>query len=301
MAASRVKVEVSRPEKVLFPDDGVTKAELAGYYERVARYMLPHITGRPISMQRFPDGIGGYGFFHKDVPDHFPAWIKRVDAPKRGGTVTHAVASDAATLVYLADQACITPHVWLSRADRLRQPDRLVVDLDPSVEDFAAVRRAARATGELFEEVGLSPFAMVTGSRGVHVWAPLRRGPDFDQVKAFARELARLLAARHPEELTTEARKAKRGDRILIDVARNTYAQTAVPPYAVRAKPGAPVATPLEWKELSDSRLRPDRWTVRTLFRRLSAKGDPWARMGSHASGLSAPSKRLRALLRETA
>jgi bifunctional non-homologous end joining protein LigD len=135
----------------------------------------------------------------------------------------------------------------------------------------------------------------------VHVWAPLRRGPDFDDVKAFARDLARLLASRHPDELTTEARKAKRGDRILIDVARNTYAQTAVPPYAVRARPGAPVATPLEWKELSDSRLRPDRWTVRTLFRRLAAKGDPWARMGSHASGLSGPSKRLRALLRNAA
>jgi bifunctional non-homologous end joining protein LigD len=291
-----VRVEVSRPGKLMFPDDGVTKRDLAAYYERVAEHMLPHVKGRPVSMQRFPDGIGGYGFFHKDVPDHFPEWIRRVEVGKRGGSVTHAVIWDADTLVYLADQACITPHVWLSRMDRVRQPDRIVIDLDPSVPDFAAVRRAARAAGELFEELGLAPYAMATGSRGLHVWAPLRRGADFDDVKAFARAAARLLASRHPDELTTEARKAKRGDRILLDVARNAYAQTAVPPYAVRARPGAPVATPLEWSELSDSRLRPDRWTVKNLFRRLASKGDPWAGMATHARGLAGPGKRLEAL-----
>jgi bifunctional non-homologous end joining protein LigD len=296
-----MKVDVSRRGKLLFPDDGVTKGDLAAYYERVAGHMLPHVKGRPVSMQRFPDGIDGYGFFHKDVPDHFPGWIRRVKVAKRGGSITHAVIWDADTLVYLADQACITPHVWLSRMDRVRQPDRLVIDLDPSIEDFAAVRRAARAAGELLEELGLAPFAMVTGSRGVHVWAPLRRGADFEEVKAFARGAARVLAARHPDELTTEARKAKRGDRILLDVARNAYAQTAVPPYAVRARPGAPVATPLEWRELSDSRLRPDRFTVKSLFRRLASKGDPWAGMASHAKGLAAPRKRLEALLREPA
>jgi bifunctional non-homologous end joining protein LigD len=296
-----VKVQVSRPAKLLFPDDGVTKGDLATYYERVAGYMLPHVKGRPVSMQRFPDGIGGYGFYHKDVPDHFPSWIRRVRVRKRGGSLTHAVISDADTLVYLADQACITPHVWLSRMDRVRRPDRLVIDLDPSVDDFAAVRRAARAAGELLEELGLTPFAMATGSRGLHVWTPLRRAEDFDRVKAFARDAARLLAARYPDELTTEARKAKRGDRILLDVARNAYAQTAVPPYAVRARPGAPVATPLGWKELSDSRLRPDRFTVKNLFRRLASKGDPWAGMGAHARGLTGPRKRLAALLREQA
>jgi bifunctional non-homologous end joining protein LigD len=294
-----VKVEVSRPGKLLFPDDGVTKGDLAAYYERVAEHMLPHVKGRPVSMQRFPDGIGGYGFFHKDVPDHFPGWIRRVKVAKRGGSITHAAIWDADTLVYLADQACITPHVWLSRMDRVRQPDRLVIDLDPSVEDFAAIRKAARAAGELLEELGLAPFAMVTGSRGVHVWSPLRRGSDFEEVKAFARGAARVLAARHPDELTTEARKAKRGDRILLDVARNAYAQTAVPPYAVRARPGAPVATPLEWKELSDSRLRPDRWNVKNLFRRLASKGDPWADIGARTRGLSGPRKRLEAVVRE--
>ena len=167
-------VEVSNPDKVLFPDAGVTKGELAAHYERVARYMLPHVKGGPISMQRFPDGIEHHGFFQKDVPDYFPKWIERVTVAKRGGEVTHAVARNADTLVYLAGQACITPHVWLSRIGSLRCPDRLVFDLDPSDANFGSVRRAAQETGEVLEELGLARFAMVTGSRGIHVWVPLR-------------------------------------------------------------------------------------------------------------------------------
>jgi bifunctional non-homologous end joining protein LigD len=288
-----VRVEVSRPQKVLFPDDGITKGDLAGWYERAAEFMLPHVEGRPVSMQRFPDGIGRHGFFHKDVPAHFPVWIPRVQVPKSGGTVTHAIVSSADALVYLADQACITPHVWLSRADRLNQPDRLVFDFDPPGSDFAAVRRAARATRELLDELGLEGFPMVTGSRGMHVWVPLRRRARFDEVRAFARDVGRVLAGRHPDELTMEQRKAKRGERIFVDVGRNAYAQTAVPPYAVRPRAGAPVAMPLEWSEVADSKLRPDRWTVRSAPRRLAAKGDPWASIRSHARGLSAARKRL--------
>jgi bifunctional non-homologous end joining protein LigD len=293
-----VKVEISHPDKVLFPEDGITKGELAAYYEHVSPWMLPHVKGRPLSLQRFPAGIGERGFFHKDAPDYFPDWIDRVEARKHGGTVTHAIARNADTLVYLANQNTITPHVWLSRADRLQQPDRLVVDLDPPAgSDFTGVRRAARRAGELMRELGLEPFAQVTGSKGVHVWVPLRRRASFEDVRAFAGEVATLLAARHPDELTTEFRKAKRGGRILVDIARNNYAQTAVPPYAVRPRPGAPVATPIEWEELSDSKLRPDRWTVRTVLRRLESKGDPWSDIGGHARGISAPAKRLRSLV----
>jgi bifunctional non-homologous end joining protein LigD len=279
-------VEVSRPDKVLFPEAGVTKEDLAEHYRSVARHMLRHVKGRPVSMHRFPDGVGSQGFFHKDVPDHFPDWIHRMTVRKQDGTVTHAITCDAATLVYLADQACITPHVWLSRSDDLERPDRLVFDLDPSDGDFAGVRAAARAIGELLRRVGLAPFAMTTGSRGLHVWVPLRRKPGFDEVRTFARDVARELAERHPGELTVEFRKAKRGGRILIDVMRNGYAQTAVPPYAVRPRPQAPVATPLEWDELSDPKLRSDRWTTRNLSRRLGRKGDPWAGIGRSARSL---------------
>jgi len=295
-----VKVRLTHPDKELFPGDGITKAELAGYYEDVARWMLPHVKGRPISMLRFPDGIDGEGFFHKNVPEHYPAWIKRVEVDKRDGTVLHAVVTGSDTLVYLVGQNTITPHVWLSRADRLRQPDRVVFDLDPAPgADFAAVRRAARRTGELLRELGLEPFAQVTGSKGIHVWTPLRRRATFADVRPFAQDVAEVLAARHPDELTTAFRKAERGGRILVDVMRNTYAQTAVPPYAVRPRPHAPVATPIEWSELADSRLRPDRWTVRNVLRRLGAKGDPWADIVSFSRGLSRARKRLDSLIRD--
>jgi bifunctional non-homologous end joining protein LigD len=288
-----LKVEISKPDKVLFPGDGITKAELGAYYERVAPFMLPHVKGRPLNLWQYPDGIEGKSFLRQQIPKHFPDWIARVEVSKKGGSVTHAVAQKKETLIYLADQACITPHVWLSRVDKLDRPDRMVFDLDPSREDFAAVRRAARAAGDMLEELGLPRYAMTTGSRGVHVVVPLRRTHDTGEVRAFARDVARVLAARYPDALTVEARKAKRGDRILIDVARNGYAQTVVAPYAVRAKPGAPVATPIDWSELSDGRLSAQRYNVRNLFRRLDRDEDPWAGMGRDARSLGAARKRL--------
>jgi bifunctional non-homologous end joining protein LigD len=294
-----VKVKISNPDKLLFPGDGITKADLASYYERVADWMLPHVRDRPVSMQRFPDGITGKGFFHKDVPDYFPDWIERVRVPKANGTVTHALITGPDTLRYLANQNTITPHVWLARSDRLRQPDRLVFDLDPPPgQNFAAVRRAARWTADLLDELGLVPYAQVTGSKGIHIWTPLQRRADLEAVRELARGVAEVLAERHPDELTVEWRKAKRDGRILVDVARNGYAQTAVPPYAVRPRPGAPVATPIAREELSDSRLRPDRWTLRNVLRRLASKGDPWADMQAHARGIGSARKRVAGLLR---
>jgi bifunctional non-homologous end joining protein LigD len=290
-------VEITHPDKLLFPNDGLSKADLAGYYEGVSEWMLPHVRNRPLSLMRFPDGIDGEGFFQKNTPAHYPDWIRRVEVDKKGGTVVHAVVCEPETLVYLVGQNTITPHVWLSRADRLRQPDRIVFDLDPAPgADFTAVRRAARRTGELLRELGLEPFAQVTGSKGIHVWTPLRRRATFEDVRPFVRAAAELLAARHPDELTTEFRKSERGGRILVDVMRNNYAQTAVPPNAVRPRPGAPVATPIAWEELSDSKLRPDRWTIKNVLRRLAAKGDPWADIASFARGLSRASKRLASL-----
>jgi bifunctional non-homologous end joining protein LigD len=295
-----VTVSITHPDKLLFPADELSKADIAAYYETVSEWMLPHVRDRPLSLMIFPDGIEGQGFFQKNTPKHYPDWIKQVEAEKKGGTVNHSVVSNADTLVYLVGQNMITPHVWLSRADRLRQPDRVVFDLDPAPgADFAAVRRAARRTGDLLRELGLEPFAQVTGSKGIHVWSPLRRRATFEEVKPFARTAAEVLAARFPDELTTEFRKAQRGGRILVDVMRNAYAHTAVPPYAIRPRPGAPVATPIAWDELSDSKLRSDRWTVTNVLRRLHSKGDPWADIASFARGLSRARKRLEALAAE--
>jgi len=296
--AGRRRLEISRPDKVLVAPD-ITKADLARYYERVAEAMLPHLARRPLNYERFPDGIDGQRIFQQHASGHFPDWIRRVSVPARNGTVEHVVASDAATLVYLAGQACITFHRWLSRSDSLDRPDLLVIDLDPSVHKPAAVRRAALSFGALLRELELEPWAMTTGSRGYHVVVPLQRRTDFDAVRAFARHLGELAAAREPRTFTTEQRKAKREDKILIDIQRNAYAHTAVAPYSVRPRPGAPVATPLHWEELEESSTRADRWTIDAVLRRLERDGDPWREIASHAQTLTAANRRLAQLAAE--
>jgi bifunctional non-homologous end joining protein LigD len=238
-------------------------------------------------MQRFRGSVDEGGFFQKDLPRGAPDWLARVSVPKRGGSVCHLLANDRPSLLWLAQQGCVTPHVFPRRADRLDRPDRLVIDLDPSTDDFAAVRKAALSCGAALRERGLEPFAMVTGSRGVHVVAPLKRTRDVADVLAWSRGFARDLADAAADALTTEFRKEQRGDRIYVDVERNGPAQMVVPPYAPRPRAGAPVATPLRWDELEDPGLRPDGWTLRTVLGRLDALGgDPWADIGKAARAL---------------
>jgi bifunctional non-homologous end joining protein LigD len=294
-------IELSRPGKPLFPS-GITKADLARYYERVAPVMLTHVAERPLNLQRYPDGIEHRGLFQQQIGRYFPDWIGRATVPKEGGEVTHVLADDAATLVYLAGQACVTLHAWPVRADRIDRPDRMIIDLDPSGGTPDDVRAVALETGALLRELGLTPFALATGSRGYHVVVPLRRRLGFDVVRAFARDVGRAMVLRDAsgaERVTLEQRKAKRAGRILIDVMRNTYGHTSVAPYSVRARPEATVATPLHWDELEDPHTRPDAWTLRTLPRRLQRDGDPWREIATAASGLSGPRRRLDALLRE--
>ena len=278
--------EITRPEKVLFPKDGITKGELVEYYERIAPTMLPYLQGRPIAMERYPDGITKEGFFQKKAGPYFPDWVPTAVLDKQNGTVRHVICDDAATLVYLAGQAVITPHTWLSRADKPNYPDQLIFDLDPSEEDFKAVCVAAKRLRDLLTQRGVTSFVKTTGSRGLHVLAPLDRKKDFDAVRTFAREIADQLAQADTAHLTTEVRKNKRDGRIFLDTARNAYAQTAAPPYAVRARDGAPVACPLRWDELDDAKLRPDRFNIRTVFERLKKVGDPWKDLPKHAQKL---------------
>ncbi len=284
----RREVRITHPEKLLFPDVKLSKVDLARHYERVAAVMLPHVSGRPLTLEAFPDGIDGGGYFMKAVPSYFPDWIDRAVMDKRGGTVTHALAGDAATLAYLAGQNVVTIHQWLSRSDQPRRPDRLIIDLDPSGGGFADVRAAARDAGDRLRDAGLVTYAMTTGSRGIHVVCPLRRGVGFKDVHRFARAIAEQMVAADPRRLTLEWRKADRGKRIYVDVNRNSYAQHAVSPYAVRARPRAPVATPVHWDELSERGLKPDRWTVETIGARVDADGDPWKGMGRRARSLEA-------------
>jgi bifunctional non-homologous end joining protein LigD len=294
---ARIKLEITHPDRVLFPDDGITKADLVDYYDAVAEVMLPHLKGRPLTLWRYPRGIDEQGFVQQDFAGSVPDWMGSAEVAKEGGTVVHPIADRREALAWLANQNCITPHSWLSRRDRLDEPDLIVFDLDPSTTAFAPVRAAARACADVLEDLGLASYVKTTGSRGLHVVVPLSRGADFDTVRQFARDIAGVVAADDPAHRTVEQRKDKRGDRIYLDVMRNAYAQTAVAPYAVRARRGAPVATPLEWDELSSRGLRPDRFTIRDVPKRIAEQGDPWADMRRHARSLTRPMQRLTKLL----
>jgi bifunctional non-homologous end joining protein LigD len=285
--AGRRRIAISSADKLLFPKSGITKLELAEYYARIAPMMLPLVRDRPVTMQSFPGGIEAAGYLIKSAPKYFPDWIARATVPKRGGTVTHALANNAESLVFMANQNCITPHVWLSRVDMPEQPDRVIFDFDPHEGGtFADCRAAARDLGELLRDRGLATYAMVTGSQGLHVVVPIRRGPRFPEVFQWAKAVGIELADASPAKLTMEFLKENRGGRIYVDVRRNAYAQHAVAPYGVRPREGAPVAMPIRWEELSDRNLKSQRWTIKTAPERVESEGDPWKDMGRSARKL---------------
>lgn len=290
-------IEITHPERMLFPGDGITKGDLAEYYRLVGPAMLPHVADRPLNLERFPNGIDEGGFFQQEMPEYYPGWITGVMVGKAGGELRHVVAEEPATLVYLANQNCITPHAWLSRQDRLDQPDQMIFDLDPPEANDPRVRHATLRLGALLAELGLPAFVKTTGSRGYHVLVPLDRDRDFDAVRDFANAVAELLAQAHGEHLTTEQRKRERRGRILVDTLRNAYAHTAVPPYAVRARPGAPVATPITWEELADPAMHPQRFTLRDVPERLERleqrDDDPWRDLARRAVTLDGAQERL--------
>jgi bifunctional non-homologous end joining protein LigD len=291
-------VETSREDKILFPKSSITKGDLIDYYERIADQLLPHLSDRPLVLQRFPDGIAEEGFYQKQVSDYFPAWITTASV-KVASTSTDqdlVVCNDIATLAYLANQACITFHPWLCRVDRINHPDQMIVDLDPPSDDFEDARVAALQLRTLLDELELPSYPKLTGSKGIHVHVPLDRSDDFDEVRAIARSMMTLLAKRHPDALTTEQRKDKRASRLYLDVGRNSYAQTAVAPYSVRAREGAPVAAPVAWKELETKRLESRSFTIDNVFRRLGQIEDPWDGWRRRATSLQSAKKRLEAL-----
>jgi bifunctional non-homologous end joining protein LigD len=287
---------ITHPEKVLFPDANITKGELAAYYEAIAPLMVPHIRARPITMERYPNGIGQKGFFHKDVSKGFPAWLERVEVPKKDGTVHHPIVRDTRSLLWLANQNCITPHVWTSRAPKLYYPDVCVFDLDPSKEDPDALRAAALAVRDLLEELGLPAWVKTTGAKGFHIAVPLDGKADFGVVERFAHAVGRLFVARDPQRFTQEFSKADRRGRIYVDTGRNGYSATFAAPYAVRPKPGAPVSAPCSWKEIERGDVGPRTFTLRDMAGRVADVGDLWADMPKRKRSLRRPIERLRRL-----
>jgi bifunctional non-homologous end joining protein LigD len=205
------------------------------------------------------------------------------------------LCNDAATLVYLASQAVITPHIWLSAINKLNYPDRIIFDLDPSGTNFAEICKAAKLFKSFLEELGLVPFVMTTGSRGLHVNIPIKRDLLFDDVRQIARDIAAAMVQQYPKLLTLEMRKEKREGKIFVDYLRNAWAQTAVAPYAVRAREKAPIATPLDWKEVNSS-LTPQKYNISNIFKRISRIGDPWEDIDQHERSVKRVAKELECL-----
>jgi bifunctional non-homologous end joining protein LigD len=292
-----VIIPISHPDKILFPDDGITKGELAAYYEAIAPAMLPHIAGRPVTMERYHRGIGAPGFFQKDVSKGFPSWLERVEVPKQGGTVHHPIVTDTRSLVWLANQNCITPHVWTRRVSDLRHPDVCVFDLDPSVDDEPGVLRgAALGVRDLLAEVGLESWVKTTGSKGFHIAVSLDGSADLPAAALFADAVGTFLVRRDPKHLTQEFHKADRDGRILVDTGRNNYSATFAAAYAVRARPAAPISAPCTWDEVERGEVEPRSFTLRTMDARIASAGDLWAGMLVRRQPLDSAIERLRAL-----
>jgi bifunctional non-homologous end joining protein LigD len=270
-------VTITHPEKVLFPGDGITKGELAAYYDLVTDVMLPHLRGRPITMERFPSGIDKKGFLQKDVVKGFPEWLKRVEAPKKGGTVHYAIADDRRSLQWLANQNTITMHVWPSRAPHIERPDVCVFDLDPSRDEPDVLRDAALALRDLLLEHDVTSLVKTSGSKGFHIVTRLAPKATFGDSSHFADLVANILVQRKPKQLTLEFSKADRKGRILIDTGRNRQGATFAAAYTVRAKPGAPVSAPCTWEEVERGDAQPQTFTLRSMPARLAKVGDLWS------------------------
>ena len=292
---------ITHPEKILFPDCGITKGELASYYETIAPVMLPHLRGRPITMERYHRGIAAPGFFQKDVSKGFPDWLERVEVPKHGGTLHHPIANDTRSLLWLANQNSITIHVWPSRTPNLYNPDICVFDLDPSkADDPDALRKAALSVRDLLAELGLPSWVKTSGSKGFHIAVPLDGKSDFGVVARFAHGVGRILVERDPDNLTQEFSKADRGGRILVDTGRNGYSATYAATYTVRAKPGAPVSAPCTWEELERGDVGPGTFTLRTMAQRIANVGDLWSDMLKKKRSLKRPLERLHKLAQKS-
>jgi bifunctional non-homologous end joining protein LigD len=287
---------ITHPEKVLFPDDGITKGDLAAYYEAMAPVILPHLRGRPVTMERYPAGIGEKGFWQKDVSKGFPSWLQRVEVPKKDGVVHHPVLTDTRSLLWITNQNTITQHVWTSRVPHLHRPDLCVFDLDPSKDDVAAVRSAAIGLRDLLEGLGLPSWVKTTGSKGFHIVVPIDGKTDIAVVARFANAVGALFVSLAPDRLTQEFAKVDRRGRIYVDTGRNGYGATFAAAYTVRAKRGAPVSAPCTWEEIERGEVHPATFTVRNMRDRVAKVGDMWADMRRRGRSLKRPMEKLRRL-----
>ncbi|NOT28004.1 MAG: ATP-dependent DNA ligase [Acidobacteria bacterium] len=291
---------ISHPEKVLFPEDGITKGELAAYYEAMAPIALPHVRGRPVTMERYPAGIDKKGFWQKDVSKGMPDWLKRVEVPKKDGVVHYPVITDARSVMWMANQNAVTQHVWTSRLPHLDHPDLCLFDLDPIKDDPAEVRGAAVDLRNLLEDLGLPSWIKTSGSKGFHIVVPLDGKAGMGVVAEFANTVGAALVSRAPERLTLEFKKIDRRGRIYVDTGRNGFSATFAAVYTVRAKAGAPVSAPCTWEEVERGEVAPQTFTLRNMRERVAAIGDLWADMSRKGRSLTRPMAKLRRMKEAT-
>lgn len=270
---------VTHPEKILFPTDGITKGELVAYYELIAPHMLPHVRARPVTMERYHRGIAEKGFLQKNLSKGFPDWLQRVDVAHKSGVVHYPTVTDTRSLLWMANQNSITPHVWTARAPDLHHPDICVFDFDPLEDEPDVLCAAVLALRALLRELGLPCWVKTSGSKGFHVAVPLEVRFGYNDVWKFANDVARVLIERDPQHLTSEFHKIDRAGRILVDTGRNGYGATHAAAYAVRARPGAPVSAPCTWEEIEQGAVGPQTFTLRNMRERIAAVGDLWSEM----------------------
>jgi bifunctional non-homologous end joining protein LigD len=272
-------IEPSNLDKVFWADSGLTKGDLLAYFDAVSPFLLREIRDRPLTVKRYPDGIEGFSFYQKNTPTYAPDWVRTVKLPAESARrdVNYTLCNSKRTLMWLANQAAIELHAWPVRADRLDRPDQLIFDLDPPEDRFDMAVDTALATAEALRRVGLHAAAKTSGAKGVHVYAPLRRTHSTEGVRSFASRIALSVQERVPEIATVEFRRAQRGGRVLVDVARNSPGQHAAVAYAPRARPGAPVSFPVAWRDLPH--VSPQEFTIQTVPTLLAQHGDRWAEL----------------------
>jgi len=289
-----ITVACTNTDRVVFPEVGITKGEVIAYYASVADVMLPEVRDRPLTIERFTKGVDKGGFYQKHAQKHYPAWIERIELGTKT-KVSYPLCDSPAALVYFANQGGFVMHVWTSRVQAPANPDEIVFDLDPPENGFAMVQETAHILHDLFEELSLTAFVKTTGSKGLHVVAPLDGEASFDEVHALCAGISRLLCTRHPDLVTTEFYKKDRKGRLFLDTGRNSLGATMVAPYSLRGRPNAPVSTPIEWSEVDD--VKPDGIVLGEIAKRLDTVGDPWREMRAHPGSLRSAAAALRKIL----
>ena len=284
VAAERLAVPVSNPDKIFWPDEGYTKLDLVRFYAFVFPKLKPWVNERLLSLKRCPNGLVGQCFFQKEKPGSMPKDTPTKRIVHENGVRNYVVGGNLETQLALANLGCIAVHVWGARSAAPRQPDWVCFDLDPDSGKFADAARAAVKVKEALDALGLLSWAKTSGKKGLHVFVPIKVGPDADEVRWFADALGTRLAAAYPKEMTMEGSIAKRKGRVYLDPFRNGFAQTVVAPFCVRRFPKAPVSTPLEWSEVKPT-LDPTEFNISNFDRRL-AKRDPWADFWKHRQSL---------------